>query len=214
MEAGNLGAFFGNRPENELRSAVKILERVPKVEPITVGSPRWNSGEWLAPAVEILTEFQGDVSKVAGESVGIPTWFYGHEPPNVFASHIAKYFENSLREEGLLAIATHGIVFAQGNAGTVQEIFQDACQNYYGTYGPPAPMILLDSAYWNRSGFGAVDPKHKPVWPLLQQLASERAKEGFPRAILLTDSIQETIEHIESLDAAKVAFLKANNSLA
>lgn len=200
MEAGNLGAYFAHRPEAELRTAVRRLESVPKVEPIAPGSVRWNSGEWLAPAVDLLEAFERDLQKVAGQSVGIPTWFYGHEPPNVFATHIAKYFENSLREEGLLAIATHGIVFAQGNAGTVQEIFQDACQNYYGTYGPPAPMVLLDSAYWNRSGFGVVDRKHKPVWPLLQQLASERTKEGFPRAILLTDSLEETMTHITSLD--------------
>lgn len=214
MEAGNLGAFFSNRPESELRAAVVRLAVVPKIQPISPGSVRWNSGEWVAPAVDIIEEFSRDGTKVVGESVGIPTWFYGHEPPNVFASHIAKYFENSLREEGLLAVATHGVVFAQGNGGTVQEIFQDACQNYYSVYGPPAPMILLDSAYWNRSGFGVVDQKHKPVWPLLQQLASERTTEGFPRAILLTDSIQATIEHIESLDAAKVAFLKANTPLA
>lgn len=156
--------------------------------------------EPLTNIVALLEAFARDSQKVAGQSMGIPTWFYGLEPPNVFATHISKYFENSLREEGLLAIATHGIVFAQGNAGTVQEIFQDACQNYYGTFAPPAPMFLLDSAYWNRSGFGVVDRRHRPVWPLLQQLASERTKEGFPRAILLTDSIEEATTQIMSLD--------------
>lgn len=202
MEAGNLGAFFAHCPEEELRAAVRRLERVPKVEPITPGSVRWNSGKWLSPAVEIIEEFLKEVGKSAGESVGIPTWFYGHEPPNVFATHIAKYFENSLREEGLLAIGTHGVIFVRGNAGTVQEIFQDACQNYYGTYGPPAPMVLLGTDYWNRSPFGAVEPKSKPVWPLLQQLASERSTQGFPRAILLTDSIDATVAHIRGLDSS------------
>lgn len=205
MEAGNLGAFFAHRPEEELRAAVRKLQVVPKVKPLDDGTPRWNSGEWLAPAVEIITAFSEDAPKAHGESVGIPTWFYGHEPPNVFATHIAKYFENSLREEGLLAIGTHGVIFAQGNAGTVQEIFQDACQNYYSTYGPPAPMVLLDSAYWNRRSFGTVEPKHKPLWPLLQQLASERSKEGFPRAILLTDSIADAIDHIARLDSSRSA---------
>ncbi|HEY1081201.1 MAG TPA: hypothetical protein VGE29_03010 [Prosthecobacter sp.] len=205
MEAGNLGAFFHKRPEDELRAAVRTLEKVPKVEPVEPGSPRWNSGEWLAPAVGILNGFLSDPDKTAGESVGIPTWFYGHEPPNVFATHIAKYFENSLREEGLLAVATHGVIFAEGNAGTVQEIFQDACQNYYATYGPATPMVLLDSAYWNRSGFGEVGVKHKPVWPLLQQLASERKgkKPGdldMAHTLLLTDSIEDVIAHIVKLD--------------
>jgi predicted Rossmann-fold nucleotide-binding protein len=200
MEAGNLGAYFAHQPEEALRAAVRSLERVPKVKPIAEGSPRWNSGEWLAPAVEVITEFTSDATRIPGESIGIPTWFYGHEPPNIFASWIAKYFENSLREEGLLAIAFHGVIFAEGNAGTVQEIFQDACQNYYGTYGTAAPMVLLDSKYWNRNPYGVVEPKHKPVWPLLQQLASERSKEGFPRAILLTDSIEAAVAHIVVLD--------------
>ena len=39
------------------------------------------------------------------QSLGVPTWFYGHEPTNLFATHVAKYFANSIREDGLLAIA-------------------------------------------------------------------------------------------------------------
>jgi len=53
------------------------------------------------------------------ESLAIPTWFYGHEPSNVFASHIAKYFSNSIREDTLLAICLHGILFSPGSAGTL-----------------------------------------------------------------------------------------------
>ncbi|WP_317452889.1 molybdopterin dinucleotide binding domain-containing protein, partial [Streptomyces sp. CBMA29] len=33
-----------------------------------------------------------------GPSYGLPTWFYGHEPPNAFASGIAKFFANATRE--------------------------------------------------------------------------------------------------------------------
>lgn len=190
MEAGNLGAWFAARSESELRAGVRLLERVRKIEPIAPGSPRWNSGEWLDPAFEVMEHYPRDRSDPRTESVGIPTWFYGHEPPNPFATHIAKYFENSLREEGLLAVATHGLIVAEGNAGTVQEIFQDACQSYYKTYGDPAPMVLFGARYWNRSGFGPVDAKHKPVWPLLQQLASEK---GFGHLVMLTDSIDETL---------------------
>ena len=47
-------------------------------------------------------------------SLGIPTWFYGHEPPNVFCDVIAKYFSNAIREEGLLARSTAGIVVLDG----------------------------------------------------------------------------------------------------
>ena len=35
---------------------------------------------------------------------------------------MAKYFSNSLREDGLLAIATHGVVYAPGSAGTTQDV--------------------------------------------------------------------------------------------
>ena len=62
---------------------------------------------------------------------GIPTWHYGHEPPNVFATAIAKYFRNATREAILLEVCDAGIVFLPGRGGTVQEVFQDACENYY-----------------------------------------------------------------------------------
>jgi predicted Rossmann-fold nucleotide-binding protein len=195
MEAGNLGAWFASYPEAELRTAVRILERVQKLAPIAPGDKRWNSGEWLDPAFEVMEKYPRDTTSSQTESVGIPTWIYGHEPPNPFASHIAKYFENSFREEGLLAVATHGLVVAEGNAGTVQEIFQDAAQNYYKVYGEPAPMVLLGSRYWNPSGFKPVNPKAKPVWPLLQQLGSEKK---FGHLIKLTDSIDEVVAFLSN----------------
>ena len=45
-----------------------------------------------------------------------PTWFYGHEPPNVFADHVAKYFRNAIREDVLLQVCDAGIVFLPGAA--------------------------------------------------------------------------------------------------
>ena len=80
-----------------------------------------------------------------GESLAIPTWVTAGEPISQFASHIAKYFSNSIREDGLLAVATAGIVFAPGGAGTMQEIFQDAAQNAYRVFGR-SPMAFLDRA--------------------------------------------------------------------
>jgi predicted Rossmann-fold nucleotide-binding protein len=76
-------------------------------------------------------------------SLAVPTWFYGHEPSNLFSTAIAKYFDNSIREEGLLAIAQAGVIFAPGSAGTMQEIFQDLTQNHYATYGTRSPMVFL-----------------------------------------------------------------------
>jgi hypothetical protein len=90
---------------------------------------------WAETALEVRARTTG------ASSVGIPTWFYGHEPINVFPTHHAKYFSNSVREEGLLAIAKHGVIYAPGSAGTIQEIFQDAAQNHYGTYTEVSPMV-------------------------------------------------------------------------
>jgi predicted Rossmann-fold nucleotide-binding protein len=193
MEASNLGAWFASRSEAELREAVRMLERVPKVRPVAPGSPDWNSGEWLGPAFEVMEKFPRDEADRRTESVGVPTWFYGHEPPNPFASHIAKFFENSIREEGVLAIATHGVIFAEGNAGTVQEIFQDACQNYYATSGPAAPMVLLGTHYWNRDASKAEASSAKPVWPLLKQLGAEK---GFGHLLRLTDDLDEIVRFL------------------
>jgi hypothetical protein len=73
------------------------------------------------------------------DSLGVPTWFYGHEPPNVFADHVAKYFRNAIREDVLLRVCRSGIVFLPGAAGTVQEVFQSACENYYTGPADVAP---------------------------------------------------------------------------
>jgi predicted Rossmann-fold nucleotide-binding protein len=81
-------------------------------------------------------------------SLGVPTWLYGHESPTIFATCIAKYFDNSIREDGLVSLARRGIVFAPGGAGTVQELFQDAAQNSYFALGEASPMVLLGTEFW------------------------------------------------------------------
>jgi hypothetical protein len=80
----------------------------------------------------------------SGLSLAIPTWAYSDEPTGQFSSGIGKYFSNSIREDGLLAIAQWGVVFARGSAGTLQEIFQDAAHNSYWSTGFRAPMVFLD----------------------------------------------------------------------
>ncbi len=97
----------------------------------------------------------------------IPTWFYGHEPTNVFATAIAKYFANALREDTLLHRCRGGIVFLPGAAGTVQEIFQASTENFYAaTSGLVAPLVLVGVEYWTRT---------LPAWPLLERLGEHRA---------------------------------------
>ena len=185
MEATHLGAWFATRPLPRLRAAIKTLERCPEYKP-------GQSVEWLIPAMKVRRDDPMPMAdEAACQSIGIPTWFYGHEPPNPFATHIAKYFENSVREEGLLAIATGGVIFAEGNAGTVQEIFQDACQNYYGTYGTAAPMILYGRDYWDPPQMPVyVNDKAKKVFPLVRKLAEEK---GFTHRVIVTDSLREIL---------------------
>ena len=171
MEATHLGAWMAYRKEKEIDDAISILSK----------APLYSDELWLSSAFEVMEAYPLQ-TKI--ESVGIPTWFYGHEPPTPFATHIAKYFANSVREEGLLAIAKGGIVFAPGSAGTIQEIFQEAAQNHYATFGNISPMVFLNRKYWEED---------KPVYPLLKKLA-----EGHKYGELLTisDEVSEIVEAI------------------
>lgn len=166
MEAVNLGARLSGRPASDLTEALRLLASAPSYHP--------SADAWVAAARVVLTAFPG-----ATESLGVPTWHYGHEPPNLFATAIAKYFRNALREAILLELCGAGIVFLPGAGGTVQEIFQDACENYYATEDRIAPMILVGRRDWTET---------LPAWPLLAALAKGRPMEAH---IHLVDTIEE-----------------------
>jgi len=121
MEAANLGAYLANHPDDSLDSAIAILKDADVYA---------NVKKWIATAREVKSRFPN-----GGDSLGIPTWFYGFEPTNMFATKVAKYFDNSIREGGLVQIGRRAVIFAPGSAGTRQEIFMDAAQNNYGTTG-------------------------------------------------------------------------------
>ena len=163
MEAAHVGAYFAGRDDEDLEAALhRLAPRPSGSEP----GKEYADPDWLERAWSVRELFPLDASQVeAACSVGIPTWFYGHEPPAPFATHIAKYFANSVREDGLLTIARGGVVFAPGSAGTTQEIFQDAAQNHYRTAGYESPMILWDVDYWTHT---------RPVWPLLEAVSRDR----------------------------------------
>ena len=124
--------------------------------------------------------------------MGVPTWFYGHEPSNLFASHIAKYFANSIREDGLLTISYGGIIYAPGSAGTIQEIFQDACQNHYETTTHVSPMIFLNRHYWQEK---------KPIQPLLTSLSEGKR---YKNLIAFCDEIDEVLAFLQTHPAIEV----------
>jgi predicted Rossmann-fold nucleotide-binding protein len=169
MEAANLGAYAAPYDDTMLHEACELLAKSPSFVPSVT--------DWARAAFEVRTRWPK-----GNTSVGIPTWFYGHEPPNAFASHIAKYFANATREDGLLARSNAGVVFLPGAAGTVQEIFDNATPNYYESRGEPTPMVLVNRAHWT---------ERLPTWPLLQALARDRSMES---RIALVDRIDEAPE--------------------
>jgi predicted Rossmann-fold nucleotide-binding protein len=130
-------------------------------------------GQWLAAGLAVRLPAGGPV-----RTIGIPTWFYGHEPPNPFCELHAKYFANSVREDGLLTVATGGIVYTPGSAGTVQEVFQDYTQNHYGV---PAPMVFLGARFWT---------EEVPAAPLVRGLARDQAAAEW---ITVTDDVDEAV---------------------
>ena len=189
MEAANLGAYAAGfaDPEGAIGIALEELRR----------APLYTHRDWLEFGFRARRAMKAPADPEKSRSLGVPTWFYGHEPPNVFATDIAKYFENSVREEGLLALAQGGIIYAEGNAGTVQELFQDANQNYYRTYArTKSPMVLFNTAYWNPEAMTFDDPddKRKQVYPLLRKLATEK---DFDDYLLLTDDAEAVVQFIK-----------------
>jgi predicted Rossmann-fold nucleotide-binding protein len=137
MEAANLGAWMAPAADPAFDEALAILREAPSypddpdryTERARAVRARWPDG---------------------GESLGVPTWVYVNEPTGMFSTHIAKYFTNSIREDGLLAIARSGVVYAPGSAGTDEEIFTDTAQNSLNLYEVRSPMVFLESEFFER----------------------------------------------------------------
>ncbi|MEU4999391.1 LOG family protein [Streptomyces sp. NPDC021622] len=174
MEAANLGAYASVFRDEMLDEALELLSKAPSFTPSIT--------EWARAAFDVRERWPD-----GGASVGIPTWFYGHEPPNAFATHLAKYFANATREDGLLARSNAGVVFLPGAAGTVQEIFDAATPNYYESRGKPAPMVLVNRTHWTQT---------LPAWPLLQALAQGRS---MGPTIALVEGVEEVPAALASL---------------
>ena len=109
--------------------------------------PRPVHGSRSAGTGDVLTAGTDDL---AAGGLAIPTWLYGHEPANLFAGGIAKYFSNAIREDTLLRLARGGVVFAPGWAGTVQEVFQAATKAFYLADGQSGPLVFLGTPVLDR----------------------------------------------------------------
>jgi predicted Rossmann-fold nucleotide-binding protein len=176
MEAANLGAYFANCDEALLDRAISILSKALDYQdkdhnPI----PAYNE---QALAARSLAAENG------AQNLGVPTWFYGFEPTNVFATDIAKYFANSRREAGMIQIAVGGVMFAPGSAGTRQEIFMDAAQNHYASTGFQSAMVFLGEEQYKSK---------TPVFPLLQEVEG-----GITNFLHITDNPSDVVSFIKS----------------
>jgi predicted Rossmann-fold nucleotide-binding protein len=134
MEAANLGASLSHADLETLTDAIDVLATAPDFH---------DHDAYTAAALRVRQAYPGNDG-----GLSIPTWLYGHEPANLFAARIAKYFSNAIREDTILRLARGGIVFAAGRAGTVQEVFQAATKTFYVTDGGSGPYVFLDATFW------------------------------------------------------------------
>ncbi len=190
MEATHLGAYFSKHEEEILEHAIKFLAQTPKLpknlsEIINGSEIDMNIAReihaWIKPVFELMKKYPH-----GGESLSVPTWMYGHEPSTPLASHIAKYYQNSIREDGLLAIAKYGVIYAEGKAGTIQEIFQDATQNFYKSFDWFSPMVFLGKEYWTEKF---------PVKKVLDKLIPDEENAKY---LIYTDDIEEAVDFLNN----------------
>ncbi|MED3447649.1 hypothetical protein P4483_27620 [Bacillus thuringiensis] len=212
MEATHLGALYAGRPVDSLNSAIDrladgLFAELPKnMTEVLKEGPPWTINEdyvselhaWMLPAWKIAQELKDQLTPL-NRSLAVPTWHFGHEPFTPFATHVAKYFLNSIREDVLLALASCGIVYSEGRGGTIQEVFQDAAQVYYrGKNDPITSMLFLDNKFWTMPE--VPDGKvHMPVMDLLQQLfigTKNMTEEEYKRYVRLVDDVDEVVNII------------------
>ena len=173
MEAANLGAWLAGSPDEALDEAIALLARAPGY----LSDPT----AFLERARDVRSRWPA-----ANPSLGVPTWIYVDEPVNQFTTHIAKYFQNSIRENGLLAIALGGVVFTPGGSGTAEEIFTDAAQNDYSLYGVRSPMIFLGAAHFSDTG-------------LLRAVRELAGRGGWGDLVRVVDDIDGVVDALREL---------------
>jgi predicted Rossmann-fold nucleotide-binding protein len=173
MEAGNLGAYFAGRPDDELHAAIDDLARCPTY---------WGHEAEYFDAARMIA-----ARRPAGaQSLAVATWRYDSEPISLFATRIAQLFQNAVREDGLLSIADAGVTYFEGGFGTLQEIFQDLAQNGAAAPEQQAAMVFVDTAAYGPPG----SPFH------LARARAGRATAPFDDLISLADSADAVVAAI------------------
>ena len=178
MEATGFGAWMAGRNEEEFTEALSRLKVVPTQE----------DTDYLQASFSIIKDYP----QTTYRNLSIPTWLYGHEWTSPFATHIAKYFDNSTREDSILTIAKGGVIYSPGSAGTMQEIFQDAVQNHYLSFGYASPMIFIGEKYWT---------EEMPVYKLMEHLVNKGKYKNL--LLSITDSIEQVINTITEFKTSR-----------
>jgi predicted Rossmann-fold nucleotide-binding protein len=183
MEAANLGAYLATRSAEDLTAALDALAVAPDFldhDPYTAAALSVRERFVPAPSAD---DHPAAWARRGG--LAIPTWLYGHEPANLFAGQIAKYFSNAIREDMILRLARGGIVFAAGRAGTVQEVFQAATKTFYGTDGASGAYVFLDKAFWTET---------LPIEALLRPLMALSPFGDLSKTIHVTDDVRAAVQ--------------------
>ena len=182
MEAANLGAYFGADDRGRLDQAIELLATVPHFtdhDRYTQLALRVRAGAPRQPV--------GPLGWATAGGLSVPTWLYGHEPANLFAARIAKYFSNAIREDVILRLSRGGIIFAPGKAGTVQEVFQAATKSFYATDGASGPFVFIGERYWTET---------LPVATLLTPVLAQSPTGDLAGLVRITDDPDEAVRII------------------
>ena len=181
MESAHLGVYMSEYTKNDLEDAIKVL----------ANSPSYKDKFWIDDAFKLRKKYKE--SKIA-ESISIPTWFYGHEPPTLFATHIAKYFDNATREDTLMLESFGGLIVMPGSAGTLQEIFQKNVVNHYNIMGYQSPIIFYGKDYWTNK---------MPIYPLLKNLYKKGLSKN--KLITITDNEDEIFYTLRQFSLSQIS---------
>lgn len=175
MEAANLGSYLSTHDLGRVEAAIEELARARDFH---------DSQAYTAAALSVRAAVRPESGASWGRAGGlsVPTWFFGHEPANLFAARVGKMFSNAAREEMILKLSRGGIVFAAGRAGTVQEIFQATTMTFYGTVDHSGPFVFLGRRFWT---------EELPVESLLGPLLAVSPLGDLRHLIHVTDDLEE-----------------------
>lgn len=191
MEATHVGAACAYAEDSTLDSVCSALSAVPQLPAnlSDIVSPQGKPNGAVVTETSVWFEAAWRALSLIpnpAPSLALPTWRYGHEPTTPFASHIAKYFQNSVREDAITSIGTHGAIFTEGGAGTIEELFESAANDYFCVFNNSVPTVLLGKSYWTTT------------YPVLRIVSEEFERERLARHVLVTDDAMEAVRYLRS----------------